>query len=405
MAREFRLPDLGSGLKEGRVLRWCVAVGDEVTTDGVLCELETEKAVIEVPIPFDGTVLSLAVEEEGTIEVGEVLCVIGGADEPAAAPAPVATTEVPAVESAAAAPAAPQSNVSAATPPAPATGERVRAMPSIRRLAREHGIDLSTVVGTGARGRITRSDVEAAIAGAPPSAPPSTPAAARADRREKLSMLRKSIAEHMTRSWQEIPHVFTRMEVDASRLLEARTVLTERLERKVPLEALLIKATIPALQEFPEFNAGIEGDEIILYGRYDVGVAVDTFDGLIVPVIRSADTLTFAELVDGLLSLYERTMNRRAAPDELTGNTFTVNNIGAGGHLMGTSIIPHRTTAILSVGRAEKKPVVRNDQIEIRPVMEVSLCFDHRAIDGGGSQRFMARIRENLEQPIRFLAV
>lgn len=403
MAREFRLPDLGSGLKEGRVLRWCVAVGDEVTTDGILCELETEKAVIEVPIPFDGTVLSLAVEEEGTVAVGDVLCVIGGADEPAAAPTPAATLEVPAVESAAAASGAPQSSVPVTAPAAPMPGDHVRAMPSIRRLAREHGIDLSTVVGTGTRGRITRGDVEAAIAGAPTSAPLSPPPAVREERREKLSMLRKSIGEHMTRSWQEIPHVFTRMEVDASRLLEARTVLTEQLERKVPLEALLIKASIPVLQEFPEFNAAVEGDEIVFYGRYDVGVAVDTFDGLIVPVIRSADSLSFAELVDGLLSLYERTMNRRAAPDELTGNTFTVNNIGAGGHLMGTSIIPHGTTAILSVGRAQDKPVVRDDDIVIRPVMEVSLSFDHRAIDGGSSQRFMQRIRENLEQPIRFL--
>jgi pyruvate/2-oxoglutarate dehydrogenase complex dihydrolipoamide acyltransferase (E2) component len=280
-------------------------------------------------------------------------------------------------------------------------------MPSIRKLARECGVDLRTVVGTGTKGRITRQDVKNAAAGvtAPPTAAPPTAAVPREDRREKLSMLRKSIGEHMTRSWQEIPHVFTRMEVDVGNLLEARAVLTEKLERKVPLEALLIKAAIPALKEYPEFNAGVEGDEITYYGRYDVGVAVDTFDGLILPVIRNADALSFSELVDGLLGLYERTLNRKAAPEELSGNTFTINNIGAGGLVMGTSIIPHGTTAILSVGRATDKPVVRDGEIAARPVMEVSLSFDHRAIDGGGTQRFMKMIRENLEQPIRFLVV
>lgn len=391
MAREFRLPDLGSGLKEGRILRWNVAVGDEVTTDGILCELETEKAVIEVPIPFDGVVLELAAEEDATVEVGSVLVVIGKAGEKAgpSETQPVQVkSDVPAETRKTAAPPVP--------PPLAPAGGRVRAMPSIRRLARQHGIDLSTVDGTGKRGHVTRADVEAVLSGSAPS----TPGPAQAERRQRMSMLRATIADRMTRSWQEIPHVFTRIEVDASLFLSTRKALADKLERKVPIEALLIKAVVPALKEFPQFNASVEGDEIVLHGRYDLGVAVDTDDGLIVPVVRGADLLSVEELVDRLTDLVARTMSRKASPEELSGGTFTVNNIGAGGHLMGTSIIPYGTTAILSVGRAEKRPVVSDDEIVIRPLMEVSLCFDHRVVDGGDAQRFMQRIRENLEQPV-----
>ena len=402
MSREFRLPDLGSGLKEGRILRWCVAVGDDVTTEGILCELETEKAVIEVPVPFDGTVLQLTVEEEETIAVGEVLVVIGTIGEAERPSEPVAPPELASEPER-----LPTSDVvrpATATPAPEPAGHRVRAMPSIRRLARRHGIDLSTVHGTGARGRVTRRDIEAVIAD-PPAAPIPSAAPVQGSRRQKMSMLRKTIGERMTRSWREIPHVFTRIEVDAGRLLEARRVFADELGRKVPIEVLIIKAAIPALIENPEFNATVEDDEIVLHGRYDLSVAVDTPDGLILPVVKGADTLTLAELVDHLTDLIERTATRKVRPDELTGGTFTINNIGAGGHLMGTSIIPHGTTAILSAGRAEKKPVVRDDQLVIRSIMEVSLCFDHRAIDGGHAQRFMARVRENLEQPFRFLAV
>jgi pyruvate dehydrogenase E2 component (dihydrolipoamide acetyltransferase) len=396
MAREFRLPDLGSGLKEGRILRWCVAVGDQVATDGVLCELETEKAVIEVPIPFDGVVLELGADEDATVEVGSVLVVIGAAGEttgPSEAQQPQVVPEAPAEK--------PKPTATEAPQPVAPEGGRVRAMPSIRRLARQHGIDLSRVRGTGKRGHITRADVESALSGSAATRPvPTAPVAGHSEQRQRMSMLRTTIADRMTRSWQEIPHVFTRVEVDASRFLDTRRALGDKLGRKVPVEALLIKAVVPALKEFPQFNASIEGDEIVLHGRYDVGVAVDTDDGLIVPVVRGADLMSVEELVDRLTDLVARTMSRKASPEELSGGTFTVNNIGAGGHLMGTSIIPYGTTAILSVGRAEKKPVVRDDEIVIRPMMEVSLCFDHRAVDGGHAQRFMQRVRENLEQPV-----
>jgi pyruvate dehydrogenase E2 component (dihydrolipoamide acetyltransferase) len=277
-------------------------------------------------------------------------------------------------------------------------------MPSVRRIAREHGIDLAVIEGTGKLGRITRQDVLAMLDREPAGTP--EPARRTADVPadfEKFTMIRRTISERLARSWQEIPHVFTRMEIDATRLLIVRKALIEELETRIPLEAILVKACLPALREFPHFNATVVDDGIRLHRHYNIGVAVDTESGLVVPVLKSPDRLTVRETVKELLDLLPRAVQRRATPEELTGATFTVNNIGALGHLMGTSIIPEGTTAIPSVGRAVEKPVVRDGTIEIRPILEVSLSFDHRAIDGGLAQRFMARIRENLEEPVKAL--
>jgi pyruvate dehydrogenase E2 component (dihydrolipoamide acetyltransferase) len=220
---------------------------------------------------------------------------------------------------------------------------------------------------------------------------------------EKFTMIRRTISERLLRSWHEIPHVFTRMEIDATRLLIVRKALIEELNTKIPIEAILVKACLPALREFPAFNATVVNDGIQLHKHYNIGVAVDTETGLVVPVLKGADRLSLRETVNNLLDLLPRAVNRKASTDELMGATFTVNNIGALGHLMGTSIIPEGTTAILSVGRAVDKPVAIDGKVEIRPVLEVSLSFDHRAIDGGLAQRFMARIRENLEEPVKAL--
>jgi pyruvate dehydrogenase E2 component (dihydrolipoamide acetyltransferase) len=397
MSREFRLPDLGSGLQQGQIVSWLVSVGQQVTTADNLCEVETEKAVIEIPVPYAGTVLQRAVEAGEVVEVGAVLAVFGTDEDagkaethPASAAVEPVTTEPG------------QSAVSAA--PAPAAGTRVRAMPSVRRIAREHGIDLAVIEGTGKLGRITRQDVLAMLDREPAGTP--EPARRTADVPadfEKFTMIRRTISERLARSWQEIPHVFTRMEIDATRLLIVRKALIEELETRIPLEAILVKACLPALREFPHFNATVVDDGIRLHRHYNIGVAVDTESGLVVPVLKSPDRLTVRETVKELLDLLPRAVQRRATPEELTGTTFTVNNIGALGHLMGTSIIPEGTTAILSVGRAVEKPVVRDGTIEIRPILEVSLSFDHRAIDGGLAQRFMARIRENLEEPVKAL--
>jgi pyruvate dehydrogenase E2 component (dihydrolipoamide acetyltransferase) len=398
MPREFRLPDLGSGLQEGQIVSWLVEVGQEVTTADNLCEVETEKAVIEIPVPFSGTVLELAVAAGEMLAVGAVMAVFSDAAGAAApAPAPVQEKDAPETAVATAAPAAPAITS--------ATG-RVKAMPSVRRIAREHGIELQAVAGTGRDGRITRKDVLAMLDSTPTIAAPAVEQAAVAtgdSEFEKFSMIRRTISDRLTRSWQEIPHVFSRMEIDATRLLVVRKALIEELDCKVPIEAILVKACLPVLKEFPHFNATIVDGGINLHKNYNIGVAVDTATGLVVPVLKDAQNLSLRETVNSLLELLPRAVDRKASPEELSGGTFTVNNIGALGHLMGTSIIPHGTTAILSIGRAIEKTVVRDGQIEIAPILEVSLSFDHRAIDGGLAQRFMARIRENLEEPVKAL--
>ena len=400
MQKEFCLPDLGSGLQEGQVVNWLVEVGQDVTSTDNLCELETEKAVIEIPVPYSGKVLELKVDAGGTIEVGAVLAVFGiegGTPDVAAEERPAGPVEDHK-----------ETSERATVKTASERGGHVRAMLSIRRLANEHGIDLASVEGTGRNGRITRKDILAVLekARAAEPAQPATaaaPATAEASEFEKFSMIRRTISERLSRSWQEIPHVFSRMEIDATRLLVVRKALVDELELKVPIEAILVRACLPALKEFPHFNATIVEDGIQLHKHYNIGIAADTETGLLVPVVKSADQLSLRATVNALLDLLPRALERKATPEELTGATFTVNNIGALGHLMGSSIIPEGTTAILSTGRAVEKPIVRDGEIIACPILEVTLSFDHRAIDGGLAQRFMARIRENLEEPAKVL--
>jgi pyruvate dehydrogenase E2 component (dihydrolipoamide acetyltransferase) len=402
MSREFRLPDLGSGLQEGQLVNWLVEVGQDVTTDDVLCEVETEKSVIEIPVPYAGKVLSLAVDAGQMIEVGAVLAEFGTDGEPAAA-----SEEKPSLPETEAKTAAPASKPEPAAQPASKTG-RVKAMPSIRRIAKEHGIDLATVDGSGRGGRITRKDILAILDTKPEATPaPATSAAApqpgTSSQFEPFSMIRKTISERLSRSWREIPHVFTRIEIDATRLLVVRKALIEELDTKIPIEAILVKACLPALKEFPAFNATVVENGIELHQHYNIGLAADTETGLVVPVLKDADRLSLREMVAAMLDLLPRAVQRKATPDELSGATFTVNNIGALGNISGTSIIPHGTTAILSVSRAVERPVAVDGEVEIRPILEVTLSFDHRAIDGGLAQRFMNRIQENLEEPVKAL--
>jgi pyruvate dehydrogenase E2 component (dihydrolipoamide acetyltransferase) len=219
-----------------------------------------------------------------------------------------------------------------------------------------------------------------------------------------MSRLRRTIAANMAKSWSEIPHVTTFDDVDATRLLEVRQALGDRHETKIPVEALVVKAVLPALDAFPEFNSSIDGDDLILYAGKHVGIAVDTPDGLLVAVIRDAGTKSVMELAGEVRRLGEGARDRSLAPDELMGQTFTVSNIGAVGGGHGTPIVPYGTVAILSVGTARLRPVVYEGDLAIAPVMPLSLSYDHRVIDGAVGRRFMALVLENLEQPALFLA-
>jgi pyruvate dehydrogenase E2 component (dihydrolipoamide acetyltransferase) len=281
-------------------------------------------------------------------------------------------------------------------------------------MAREAGLDIENITGTGPDGRITREDVEAAVgAMASPDRAVVEPATALAEpavtdqretKREPMSRLRRTIAANMSKSWAEIPHVTTFDDVDATRLLEVRAALSDRHDTKIPLEALVIRAVLPALSAFPEFNATLDGDDLVLHGSHDIGIAVDTPDGLMVAVVIDADSRSVLELADEVRRLGEGARERTLGLSELTGQTFTISNIGAVGGGHGTPIVPYGTTAILSVGRAQAKPIVYDGDLAIAPVMPLSISYDHRVIDGGTGRRFMALVMENLEEPALFLA-
>lgn len=369
MAHEFHLPDVGEGLVEAVIVSWYVEVGETVELDQPLVELETDKAIIDMPSPVAGVLLYRGGEDGETTEVGSLLAVIGEPGESwerAAATSPVGEPAAPVVGS---------------LPEAGASGvQGPQALPMVRRLAEELGVDLSGVPGTGPLGRITEQDVRAA-------------ASARPTVRVPMSRLRKRIAENMARSWREIPHVTTYGHAESDTLMAERSRLG-----KPPVEALLIARLLPVLARFPSFNSAVEGDVIVERRFYDIGFAVDTPDGLTVAVVRDADSLPSEELAGEVRRLAEGVKERTLGADELRGQTFTISNIGAVGGGHGTPIIPYGTSAILSVGRAGPRAVVRDDSIEIVRQFPLSLSYDHRIIDGAEGRRFMAAAIEALEE-------
>jgi pyruvate dehydrogenase E2 component (dihydrolipoamide acetyltransferase) len=263
----------------------------------------------------------------------------------------------------------------------------------VRKLARDRGVDLSTITGTGPGGAITRDDVlGTAVSGSGSAAAPPN-----ADERVPMSRIRRTIAENMSRSWREIPHVTVQADIDATRLLEVHRDVRRQLDGPFPLEAIVTQAVLPLLKEYPEFNATLDGADLILRRHYDVGFAVDTRDGLVVVVTRGTDGMDRDALASEILQLAEAARTRKAAPGELAGQTFTISNIGALGGGPGTPIIPWGTTAILSIGRAIHTPVARDGGIFIAPVAPLNLSYDHRVIDGALGQRFLSSLTANLE--------
>ncbi|HUG32490.1 MAG TPA: dihydrolipoamide acetyltransferase family protein [Acidimicrobiia bacterium] len=489
MAREFRLPDIGEGLTEAEIVRWLVAEGEQVQADQPIVEVETDKAVVEIPSPYAGVIVSHGGAEGDVIEVGEVLVTIG---EPGEATVSSSRSEATLGEVSPTGDGggSPPSPADGGTPPAggrdrevspkatkgveaqqspfepepivgtlgddvetlpsarsgPSVPNAVKALPVVRKLARDNDVELDEIDGSGPGGRILREDVEAVIAARTEAAPAAEkphhavdyepvgaghgvadfddedtevePASAAAgtpesspidaegtgDERRPMSRLRRTISANMAKSWAEIPHVTTFDDVDATRLLEVRRALGERHAVKIPMEALVVKAILPALDEFPEFNATLDGDDLILHGSKDIGIAVDTPDGLLVAVVRDATEKSVMELAAEVRDLGEGARERKLAPDQLAGQTFTVSNIGAVGGGHGTPIVPYGTVAILSVGAARLRPVVYDEDIAVAPVMPLSLSYDHRVVDGAVGRRFMALVLENLEEPALFLA-
>lgn len=379
MALEFRLPDIGEGLTEAEIVDWLVAVGDDVAVNQAIVEVETAKTTVEIPSPQAGIITRLIGAPGDTVAVGEVLFVVGG-ESPVVGPQSSAEDEPSAVDlqPSASEPEAQSSRLKAQS------GERSepRAMPIVRKLARERGIDLAEVVGSGPDGAVTRADLEAFE---PSDAEESlTP----------LSSIRRAIAVHMTQSWTSIPHVTVQAEVRAEALLADRDIRTDK---SLPIEPLVAMAAMPLLRQFPDFNAAFEDGSVDYKDRINVGFAVDTAEGLMVVVIKDADRLGLSELTTEFERVSAAAIGRTATPDELTGQTFTISNIGAlgGGH--GTPIIPVGTSAIVSIGRANQQPVVENGDLAVGWVAPLDLSYDHRLIDGGLGQRFLGSLVNALE--------
>jgi pyruvate/2-oxoglutarate dehydrogenase complex dihydrolipoamide acyltransferase (E2) component len=351
VAYEFKLPDLGEGLTEGEIARWLVAEGQEIAEDAPLVEIATDKTTVEIPSPAAGVVSRILVAEGDVVPVGTVLVVIGGAGS------------------------APQ----AATAPAPEparSDEKVRATPLVRKVASELGVDLAAVTGTGPQGRITEDDVRGA-AGAPQ---PST----REGERVQLHGIRRQMFEHLTRA-HDIPAVTWVEECDFSDV---------DLKRLVPL---VLHAVAESLREFPELNARVEGGELVLFDRYDIGVAVQSEQGLVVPVVHGADGLSLDELDAEVKRLAEGANAGTLKPEELRGGTFTVTSAGRAAGLFVTPLINHPEVAILGIHRIEERAVVRDGEVVVRRRGNVSVTFDHRVIDGKRAAEFGLAVIARLE--------
>ncbi len=444
MSVTVTMPALGESVTEGTVTRWLKAVGDTIAVDEPLLEVSTDKVDTEIPSPAAGVLLSIAVGEDETVEVGAVLGMIGAAGAAPAAAAPAAPAPTPAAP--APVPAAPEPAPAAATAPAapptpaapapaataPADNADAYVTPLVRRLAAQHGVDLSTVTGTGVGGRIRKSDVldaalkaktaagpsatetaAPAVTPAPaPTSAASAPAPAAASplrgRTEKMTRLRKVIAERMVESLQVSAQLTTVVEVDVTRIAQLRSrVKGEFAAREgVGLSFLpfFCKASVEALKQFPQVNATINMDEgtVTYYDAEHLGIAVDTEKGLLVPVIRDAGDLNIAGLARRIADLADRTRTNKLSPDELSGGTFTVTNTGSRGALFDTPIINQPQVAILGTGSVVKRPVVVSDGtgqdvIAIRSMVYLALTYDHRLVDGADAARFLGAIKERLE--------
>lgn len=410
---EFKLPDLGEGMQEAEIRRWLVQPGDTVKLDQPMVEVETDKAVVEIPSPIAGRVANLRIQPGQVAQLGEVLVIFETNAATPSRPTSGAT----------------QSSIAVAAQPttqtaSPTTKQRVLAAPAVRKRAFELNVDLEQVTPSQPNGRVTLEDVQAYAelskkqAPSPQAATPPTNGTAKAsvtppvkefaqiapEERQPLTGLRRRIAERMERSWRTIPHAAAFDELDGTQLVALRQALKPVAEQRgvrLTYMPLLIKLLIPVLKEFPIFNASLDEErrEIIYKHVYHIGVATDSPEGLLVPVLRHADQLTIVQIAKQLEHLIEGAQKRTLSLQEVAGSTFTLNNVGSFGGGGGTPIINYPEAAILAVGRLQEKAIVRNGTVIARTMMPLSLTFDHRLIDGGLAGRFMARFKELVEHP------
>lgn len=413
MATEIRVPTLGESVTEATVAQWFKKPGEAVAVDEPLVELETDKVTIEVPAPAAGILSEIIVSDGETVEVGALLGEIGeGGAKPAAAKgapkaaAPKAPASVPAAASVAAA-AAP-----AVKAPAKAADDEVLA-PAVRKLIEENNLDTSRIAGTGKGGRIVKADVLEAVAAKGQAAPVAdqapAPAADQSAREERVRMtrLRKTIATRLKEAQNTAAMLTTFNEVDMGHVMSLRADYKELFEKKhgvrLGFMSFFIKACIAALRDIPAVNAEIDGDDLVYKNYYNIGVAVGTERGLVVPVLREAQDMSLADIEKAINEFGRRARDGALKLEDLQGGTFTISNGGIYGSLMSTPILNAPQSGILGMHKIQERPVAVGGEIKIRPMMYLALSYDHRIVDGKEAVTFLVRVKENLEDPQRLL--
>jgi 2-oxoglutarate dehydrogenase E2 component (dihydrolipoamide succinyltransferase) len=393
MATEIKVPTLGESVTEATVARWLKKLGDKIAVDDPLVELETDKVTLEVNAAAAGVLAQIAVAEGATVEVGGLLGLIDAAGAQPAAPAPATPAPAP---------------VAAAAPVA-APSALDRSGPAAKKLVEENKLDPAAIAATGKDGRITKGDVLAALekpASAPAPAPAARPAGAR-EERVRMSRLRRRIAERLKEAQNTAAMLTTFNEVDMTAILALRESYKDAFEKRhgvrLGFMSFFVKACISALKELPMVNASIEGDELVYHNFYDIGVAVGTESGLVVPVVRDADLMGFSEIEKAIGAFGRKARDGKLSLDDLSGGTFTISNGGVYGSLMSTPILNPPQSAILGMHKTQKRPMAIGDKVEIRPMMYLALSYDHRIIDGREAVTFLVRVKENLEDPQRLL--
>src|SRR3984893_1861451 len=461
MAVDIVMPQMGESIFEGTITKWLKKPGDKVERDEPLFEISTDKVDAEIPSPSAGVLKEIKVGEGQTVPIQTVVGVIDAAGSAAAAPAPAktegpaASAPAPATAAAPAAPpaaapksapapvaAAPRAATRAAAPPAAQDGGRIHSSPLVRRMASEHGIDLSTVAGTGAGGRISKEDIEAVIAagGAPAAAPPASGASAAAPSRpvpppaaapappgasgaqahvametavplekiyfghyevQPMSPMRQRIAEHMVASKRVSAHVYSVDEIDMTKVAALRAKskdeFEKRYETKLTFMPFFVKAAVAGLRSFPTLNASLDGTNIVMHKEINIGIAVALDWGLLVPVVKHADEKNILGIQRTMNDLAERARSKKLKPEEVQEGTFSITNPGVFGGLFGLPVISQPNVGILGLGAIEKRPVVINDSIAIRSMCYVTLSYDHRVVDGAIAHQFLHKVKESLE--------
>jgi pyruvate dehydrogenase E2 component (dihydrolipoamide acetyltransferase) len=411
MPYEFKFPDIGEGLTEGEIVRWLVKEGDEVKEGQPLVEVETDKALAEIPSPRTGVILKILAKEKEIVKVGQVIVVIGEKGEALAAPPPRPKSVGVVGELEEAPEEAPAAPVRAETVKPTLVSEHVLAAPAVRSVAKELGVDIDQVKGTGPEGRVLEKDVRQAAEAK--SKPTEKVKEVRKVKkydlygyvdRIPLRGVRRSIAKAMVKSKYTAPHVTAMDEADVTELWKIREKEKKTAEQKgikLTILPFIIKAVITGLSEHPYLNASLddENEEIILKKYFNIGIATDTPEGLMVPVVKNAKDKSILQLAEELTQLAEKARNRTIDLADLKGGTFTITNYGALGGIYGTPIINYPEVAILGIGRIREMPVVRDGKIEIRKILYLALSFDHRVVDGAEAARFLNTVIARLEDP------